>query len=236
MAAAGLLARLRRERELDALVEALPLVALGIGASGVAAEVENATLAAAGARAAAWGQGADLVAAWRERVGPGGAALVERWLPARNRPLPAEEAAWTRLADNWRAAIDAFQRSGADDRLPAFLRYARLAQPIDVQPTGDPARDADPGRAAAIDRVALLTAHAAKGKEWRMVCLLGAEDGEFPSRWAEDEDEERRVLYVAMSRAQQRLLVSWAGASDGRRRRLSRFLAGLPDGLLDRRP
>ncbi len=63
--------------------------------------------------------------------------------------------------------------------------------------------------------VALMTVHAAKGLEFPEVFVVGLEEGLFPSSAglsdpSRDEEEERRLLYVAMTRAQKRLWLSWA--------------------------
>jgi DNA helicase-2/ATP-dependent DNA helicase PcrA len=63
------------------------------------------------------------------------------------------------------------------------------------------------------DAVDLLTFHAAKGLEWPVVHLAGLEDGYVPisfARSAAAKAEEARLLYVAMTRAQKDLLLSWA--------------------------
>jgi ATP-dependent DNA helicase UvrD/PcrA len=64
------------------------------------------------------------------------------------------------------------------------------------------------------DRVSLLTMHAAKGLEFPVVFVVGLEDGLMPLRWGEPdgaaEAEERRLLYVAMTRAKDRLFLSRA--------------------------
>jgi DNA helicase-2/ATP-dependent DNA helicase PcrA len=59
-----------------------------------------------------------------------------------------------------------------------------------------------------VDRVVLSTVHSAKGLEWECVTIISAVDGYFPSARAEDGpaiEEERRVFYVALSRAKDRL-------------------------------
>ncbi|MEO3750573.1 UvrD-helicase domain-containing protein [Streptomyces sp. B6B3] len=66
------------------------------------------------------------------------------------------------------------------------------------------------------DRISLLTLHAAKGLEFPVVFLVGCEDGLLPLRWPgaepdpEAEAEERRLLFVGMTRAQRRLYLSHA--------------------------
>ncbi len=93
--------------------------------------------------------------------------------------------------------------------------------------------------------VTLLTLHAAKGLEFPVVFLIGVEDGLLPLRWAgaePDEEqvaEERRLFFVGLTRAQDRLFVSHArrrtrhGAE--RETGASRFLRDIDPGLLERR-
>lgn len=84
------------------------------------------------------------------------------------------------------------------------------------------------GHSAAAERVALVTAHAAKGKEWSAVFVAGVTEGAFPSYHAKTPAEvasERRLLYVAVTRARRHLFVSYATSRDGRAQRPSRFLS-----------
>jgi len=64
------------------------------------------------------------------------------------------------------------------------------------------------------DRVSLLTLQAAKGLEFPVVFILGLEDGLLPLYWSEPDEtvlaEERRLFYVGMTRAQDRLILSRA--------------------------
>ena len=64
------------------------------------------------------------------------------------------------------------------------------------------------------DRVSLLTLHAAKGLEFPVVFITGLEDGILPFYWSEPDDsvlaEERRLFYVGMTRAKDRLILSRA--------------------------
>lgn len=87
--------------------------------------------------------------------------------------------------------------------------------------------------APAINGVTLSTLHAAKGLEWDTVFLVGASEGLIPISRAELPaaiDEERRLLYVGITRARDQLFISWAKArAEGRARsrKLSRFLEPL---------
>jgi DNA helicase-2/ATP-dependent DNA helicase PcrA len=85
--------------------------------------------------------------------------------------------------------------------------------------------------APTVQGVTLASLHAAKGLEWDTVFLVGASDGLLPISMAEGEaaiEEERRLLYVGVTRARRALHLSWAAARNpgGRAgRRVSRFLA-----------
>ena len=64
------------------------------------------------------------------------------------------------------------------------------------------------GIAAPVDQVTISTIHAAKGLEWPVVFIPAAYQGSIPHSRAEDTDEERRLLYVGMTRAQALLYLS----------------------------
>lgn len=94
-------------------------------------------------------------------------------------------------------SADYRSRTSAQDRSPkGFLVH--LARTQRTRPT-------DPG-------VRLLTIDRAKGLEFKAVALVGARDGLIPhyrSNSPQEQDEDRRRLYVAMTRASRELLVSW---------------------------
>jgi DNA helicase-2/ATP-dependent DNA helicase PcrA len=89
------------------------------------------------------------------------------------------------------------------------------------------------GHAPSMAGVTLASLHAAKGLEWRAVFLPGLTDGILPIIYAKTEEaieEERRLLYVGVTRAQERLYLSWSlsrSAGGRRSRQPSRFLDGL---------
>lgn len=107
---------------------------------------------------------------------------------------------------------------------------------------------ADAQHPPTVEGVTLASLHAAKGLEWDAVFLVGLVDGTVPILHADSDaaaiEEERRLLYVGVTRAREHLWLSWAlsrtpGGRRGRRR--SRFLYGLipeeqPAGRLARTP
>jgi DNA helicase-2/ATP-dependent DNA helicase PcrA len=170
-------------------------------------------------------------------MGPVQALLAEaRKLPAH---LPAFEALRrTRVALGW-LRVDGPETLGEDEHaaLDALLGWSvgfhRLDRFLE-------AHDVAAQRLAELRRdealVELVTVHAAKGREWQTVVILGAEEDRFPNRRSlvdarEPEralEEERRLAYVALTRATQRLILAYDRA------RPSRFLAEA--GLLPPRP
>lgn len=94
--------------------------------------------------------------------------------------------------------------------------------------------------APTVQGVTLASLHSAKGLEWDAVFLVGLTDQTIPIQHAttpEQLAEERRLLYVGVTRARERLALSWALARNpgqARRRRPSRFLDGLRPGAATR--
>ncbi|ALV33707.1 ATP-dependent DNA helicase [Streptomyces sp. CdTB01] len=90
--------------------------------------------------------------------------------------------------------------------------------------------------APTVQGVTLASLHSAKGLEWDVVFLVGVAEGMMPITYAKTDEqieEERRLLYVGVTRAREHLHVSWAlSRSPGGRpnRRPSRFLDGLRPG------
>jgi DNA helicase-2/ATP-dependent DNA helicase PcrA len=95
--------------------------------------------------------------------------------------------------------------------------------------------------AGEIEKITLSSIHQAKGLEWRVVFIIWLTDGMFPSSRSfqseEAIEEERRLFYVAVTRAQDQLFLThpyfWTNASpDNRLQRPSRFLKEIPQNLV----
>jgi DNA helicase II / ATP-dependent DNA helicase PcrA len=158
---------------------------------------------------------------------------------AQARRVDAVESLLRQMAEVERAATAA---TDGDDPLPGGLPgfLARLA--LDSKDA-----DGDPGEA-----VTLITLHGAKGLEWRCVFLCGLEEGLLPhsGRGFDDAsaeptadgvanlEEERRLAYVGMTRARERLTLTRASHRSRRGKLVprtpSRFLDDLPSELVDR--
>lgn len=139
-------------------------------------------------------------AGWTERAPTSGGAMRDRW-------------------ESLQALV------GLTDDLVAGQPSARLS---DVVRELDERAGAQ--HAPTVEGVTLASLHAAKGLEWDCVFMVGCSDGLIPISMAEGPEavqEERRLMYVGLTRARHELRLSWAGARNpgGRAgRRPSRFL------------
>ena len=80
-------------------------------------------------------------------------------------------------------------------------------------PISSPKSDQDENLADTTERVTLMTVHAAKGLEFPVVFIVGLEEQLFPSQFAvkpAEVEEERRLLYVAITRAEEQCHISFA--------------------------
>jgi DNA helicase-2/ATP-dependent DNA helicase PcrA len=133
------------------------------------------------------------------------------------------------LAELVTIATDFDDESAEAQSIDAFLERIALSAPSD--------------NAGSNEAVVLMTIHIAKGLEWPVVFITGMEDGLFPSlreREGQSEDaqleEERRLAYVAITRAREQLLMTHARTrrvwGEIRLQGPSRFLDDLPPNVL----
>lgn len=139
---------------------------------------------------------------------------------------PESESRLENLKELVNAAVEAEARG---ETAPEFLDHAALVSEAD-----------------AVDeraRVILLTMHNAKGLEFPIVFVAGMEEGLFPHsrsiNFPHLLEEERRLCYVAMTRARKKLILTWAryrrrfGSNEQERTTASRFLDEIPERLIE---
>jgi DNA helicase-2/ATP-dependent DNA helicase PcrA len=98
-------------------------------------------------------------------------------------------------------AVQQFEEENEDATLTNYLSQASLSSDLDNLEEGE-------------TRVSLMTLHSAKGLEFPLVFLVGLEQGLFPNYRSMDDpkalEEERRLCYVGITRAQERLYLTYA--------------------------
>ncbi len=133
------------------------------------------------------------------------------------------------LLDGIASFVAEANEAGESTSLTAYLQNISLLSDVDE---GDELTD---------ERVTLMTIHAAKGLEFKVVFIVGLEEGLFPSDLSTrpgNLEEERRLFYVAMTRAEERLFLTWShtrmryGHFESNDR--SRFLAEIDENCISR--
>ena len=226
------------KREVKSLTELLPLVGLGI-----LAKTEASLQEAAATRDTLTKTDVYLNAAKRS-VQTHNAVLPDRL------PLEASEAAeaaaymeelrdttvsefredieWRQRRIQFMNAVVKFESVSAEHQLTNFLDYQKLLTNIDELDNKT-------------EQLTLMTLHAAKGTEFPVVIILGMEEGSFPM-WKQniteaEIEEERRLFYVGMTRAQQQLYLSSTVYRTGDRdRATSMFVREVPSNYVIKWP
>ncbi|WPG97664.1 UvrD-helicase-domain-containing protein [Acrodontium crateriforme] len=105
------------------------------------------------------------------------------------------------MAEDALPAIDGLDQReiSSDDALQLFLANVALTASLEKKADDD---------GESVQQITISTMHAAKGLEWPVVFIPACYDGSIPHSRAEDNDEERRLLYVGMTRAQVLLYLS----------------------------
>ena len=158
----------------------------------------------------------------------------------------SDHADWTELTDTFReVAAEAFWITHG--REEGLIRWAELngmkARALRLVGYDDEDEEEGADEEGGQDAVVLMTIHMAKGLEFPVIFLAGMEDGLFPSlreregtSEAETLEEERRLAYVAITRARNKLIISSARTrrqwGEVRLQSPSRFLEDIPRACL----
>lgn len=130
--------------------------------------------------------------------------------------------------------------------IPMSVRYKGLRALLDDLSLEPPSSPSDVIPVDKSDYLTLSTVHSAKGLEWRIVFIIWLVDGRFPPgrsfRNSEDIEEELRLLYVATTRAKDKLIMVYpsqefsysnGGWNDNYQGGLSSFISALPHDVID---
>ena len=159
-----------------------------------------------------------LALGWTQQPPDGAGALRERW---------ESLAALLSVAEDMAADTKAGTNAATSDTAPSVDAHRG---PITLQDlSAELDRRADAQHVPAAQGVTVCTLHSAKGLEWDAVALLGIHEGSLPFVLAsshEQVSEERRLLYVGITRARRSLRISWSRTrnGNGNARTPSRFL------------
>jgi len=141
---------------------------------------------------------------WTLQAPDGGGAVRERW-------------------EALTALVELADQAPAGATLTGFVDELKQRQAVQHEPT--------------VSAVVLSTLHSAKGLEWDSVHIVGLSEGLLPishARGLAAVDEERRLLYVGITRARRRLALSWSRLGlRGQNREPSRFLSELRTSTVD---
>ncbi len=217
------------KREITSLTELLPFVGLGILAQNAAPSSDSARALLNTAKRHIQTHGAPeqlakllpLETAEEEQLGRLLADLKQSRAPI----LPEDEQ-WQKRRVQMMNAVLHFEGMSEEHRLASFLDYQKLL-------TGSDERD------NTSEKLTLMTLHSAKGTEFPVVFIIGMEEGSFPmwklNMTAAEIEEERRLFYVGMTRAQQQLyLTSTEYRFDDRQRAASLFVREIPSNYIEK--
>ncbi|NDY91656.1 UvrD-helicase domain-containing protein [Ideonella livida] len=177
--------------------------------------------------------GADRIENLEELVNAAEAFVTQEGFGKDAVALPVDELAPGLIAEGFPQAVAAVDLTPDAETgeivspLAAFLTHASLEAGDNQAQAGE-------------DAVQMMTVHAAKGLEFDAVFVTGLEDGLFPNEKAMNDadglEEERRLMYVAITRARQRLYLSFSQTrmlhGQTKYSMKSRFFDELPDGAL----
>ncbi len=231
-----------RHREVRSLMEFLPLVGIGILANQAERrETEGSENALDDERpSAAIGAYLQASARYVQRHRPETGELVSStglteaeeiggYLQTLRKTTPPEfpeDGEWENRRARFMNGMLHFERNSREKDISGFLDYQKLINSADETEIES-------------DKITLMTLHAAKGTEFRVVIITGMEEGTFPIRRKgqplAELEEERRLFYVGMTRAKERLyLTSVVRRRGDLERAPSMFTREIPSNLINR--
>ena len=230
-----------RHREARSMTELLPLVGVGILASQAEClKVGHSDASNDEASSEAVGAFLQASARYVQRHRPETDKLVSSMKSAevekiggflqalRKTSLPnfPEDADWENRRARFMNGMLHFERNSREKDISSFLDYQKLINNADETEIET-------------DKITLMTLHAAKGTEFRVVIVTGMEEGTFPIRRKDQPlaeiEEERRLFYVGMTRAKERLyLTSVVRRRGDLERAPSMFTREIPSNLINR--
>ena len=215
------------KREIKSLTELLPFVGIGILAKTEASESKTGeTLTETGVflnAAKRFVQTHTVELPDRLSLDAAEAAQATAYMEALQNTAPPEfpeDVTWRQRRIQFMNAALHFESMGYGYRLTDFLDYQKLLTNVDELDD-------------TTEQLTLMTLHAAKGTEFPIVIIIGMEEGSFPM-WRQnlteaDLEEERRLFYVGMTRAQTQLYLSSVVYRSGDRdRAASMFVREIP--------
>lgn len=222
---AELFARLMTERDrkhrIRSLDGALPVIAASLLEFPDWPSGDGAFIADLGGRRLRVGASGEFVKRAERSIGAAWTGMARELTRRRTDASQAEES-WNDFREAWMELIERHHN------LMPQVKASELAASIAL--TASHSTGIVPGH------VTMMTVHAAKGKEWPTVIIIGAEDDQFPSRKepsVSEIEEGGRLFYVGVTRARSRLMITWATERGERPRKRSRHLNLIPGNRKD---
>lgn len=193
-----------RRTERKGLPEVLPLVAIGILEKNAAMDQENAAFYNAALR---YMRNRDEIHGTVEldpimNLDASETEEAIRFLDGMKKieaPDTKDDMDWNSIKAKFQNIVLDFEHSSYDKSISSFLNYSALLTNVDISDDKE-------------DKVTMMTVHSAKGMEFPVVIMIGMEQGNFPiSRPSQSEnelEEERRLCYVGMTRAEKLLYLT----------------------------
>ena len=213
------------------LSEVLPLIGIGILEKNAAMEKENIAFYNAALRYLRYRKESDDIVEILPITNLEAADQEEaiRFLEIMKKEEPPDtkdDIDWSSTKAKFQNIVLDFERANYDTSLNAFLGHAALFNNMDMTEEDEDA-----------DKITMMTVHSAKGTEFPVVIMIGMEQGNFPimrpDQTEEEFEEERRLCYVGMTRAEKQLYMTSVKRRMGREITPSQFIWEIQPDLIE---